>query len=300
MNRRSFLKNSAAVTALSCLAPSFLKAAEKSPFEWKRLGDDIGYFKLSGGTMGWMITADAFVVIDSQFPKNATQFLSKAREETSRKIDFLINTHHHGDHTKGNKILIPESVNSIAHEKCVLWQRKASKKPEAEVVAAATFSDEWRQDIPGEKMTAKYYGEAHTSGDIVIHFQNRNVAHVGDLVFNHHPPYIDRGAGANISKWIQVLEKLHSEFNDETEFIFGHGLPHVGVAGKRVRLLEMRDFLSGILDFTSKEIKAGASIDEVKQTLKVPGFEDYFMDSWSTAIPNALAVAYQELTEANS
>ena len=297
MNRRSFLKHSAAASALSVLSPSLLRAAESPSFEWESLATDTGFFKMSGGTIGWMITNDSFVVMDAQFPKNAAQFLAKAREQTSRKIDLLFNTHHHGDHTKGNQILIPECISSVAHENCVKWQRLASNSPETEVVAQTTFTDEWTQSIAGETITAKYYGNAHTSGDIVIHLKNRNIAHVGDLVFNHHPPYIDQKAGANIENWALVLEKIHHDYDDDTQFIFGHGLPHAGVSGNRSDLLQMRDFLTAMLEFTQGQINEGASIDDMKNIAKLPGFEDYYMDSWASAIPDALAVAYAELAE---
>ena len=55
-----------------------------------------------------------------------------------------------------------------------------------------TFSESWSQKVGRETITARYYGRAHTDGDAVIHFENANIVHCGDLVFNRRFPYIDR------------------------------------------------------------------------------------------------------------
>ena len=39
---------------------------------------------------------------------------------------------------------------------------------------------------------------AHTDGDSLIHFENANIVHMGDLMFNRRHPFVDRSAGANI------------------------------------------------------------------------------------------------------
>jgi len=45
------------------------------------------------------------LVVDSQFPETAQMLLDGLKSRTQRKIDLLINTHHHGDHTHGNCLL---------------------------------------------------------------------------------------------------------------------------------------------------------------------------------------------------
>ena len=278
-------------------APAFLRAAaEDAPYEFNLIRNGVGYFKKTGGTIGWMIDPECFAVVDTQFRANATQFIQLAEAKAVRKLDLLFNTHHHGDHTNGNPVIAPLANKTVAHRNCVLWQVKASDTPEEEVCATTVFDTKMTFELPSETITAKYYGNAHTSGDIVIHFQNADVVHVGDLVFHHCPLFIDQKAGADIAHWIEVLEQLHSEYDDNTQFIFGHGNDQYGgVTGGRGGLLTMRDFLSGILDFAGKSIAKGESKEELMKNLRVPGFEEYYLDSWKVAIPNALGTAYDEL-----
>ena len=75
---------------------------------------DVGIFTGRGGTIGWLITPDAVVVVDSQFPETATACLEGVKARATRPIDFLINTHHHTDHTSGNVIFQPAVASIVA------------------------------------------------------------------------------------------------------------------------------------------------------------------------------------------
>ena len=68
---------------------------------------NVSVFTARGGTIGLLVLPDAVVVVDSQFADTAPLFLDGLKPKTSRRIDFLINSHHHGDHTGGNKVLQP-------------------------------------------------------------------------------------------------------------------------------------------------------------------------------------------------
>ena len=57
-----------------------------------------------------------------------------------------------------------------------------------------------------------YFGPAHTDGDSFIHFENTNIVHMGDLMFNRRHPFVDRSAGANIKNWIKVLHRATRKF----------------------------------------------------------------------------------------
>ena len=45
---------------------------------------------------------DSFVVIDSQFPDYIQPLIDSVSQVKGKPIEFLCNTHHHGDHTAGN------------------------------------------------------------------------------------------------------------------------------------------------------------------------------------------------------
>jgi cyclase len=301
MNRKTFIKNLGYLTAGSALAPALLKMSrENGPFF--PMGDDIGYFSGRGGTIGWFVTDDAIVAIDSQFQNSAGDFLNGISKYGSGPSRILFNTHHHGDHVSGNGVFVKQDYQIIAHRNVPILQRRVAEAQDAidsMVAADITFDEEYTVDLGSETITAKYYGNAHTGGDSVIWFANNNIAHMGDLVFNRWYPFIDRAGGASIQGWITLLETVADEADSNTRFIFGHANSDFGVTGNSEDILFMRDFLSKLLDHTSEGISAGKSRREITSIQEFEEFPDHQSAGERLSLSANLNVAYDELTENN-
>ena len=253
---------------------------------------NVGTFTARGGTMGWLEASDAVVVIDSQFADTSKMFLDGFKPvKGGRKIDLLINTHHHPDHTGGNKVLQPSVVKIVAHENAPALQRKqaaAQKSEDAQAYADTTFKTDWKVDLGSEIVSARYYGPGHTSGDAVIFFERANVAHMGDLMSHQRHPRVDRPAGASIRNWLVTLEKVTKDHNDDTIYIFGHSKVGMPVTGPKADLLALRDYFAAMLDYVQKGIKEGKSAEEIVKA-GLPQF------AANEGAPQ-LQVAYDELT----
>ena len=295
--RRLFAQNSASASATAPAVPATASAPSATTVAFTPLRGGVGFATGRGGTIGWLASAEALVAVDAQFPDTAQQFIDGLPGRGGRMFDHLINTHHHGDHTGGNSAFRPVAKSILAHANVPELQRSRSKAPEKEVVADTTFTDAWRRDFGSEIVAARYFGPAHTKGDIVVHFEKANVVHVGDLVFNRLYPVIDRPGGASIAHWIVVLETLAKTYPADAIFIFGHGNPKFGVTGRTVDLGAMRDFLTALLEHTGREIKAGKSKEEIVKRQELPGFPDHApAPGASSRMPADLGVAYDELT----
>ena len=254
---------------------------------------NVGVFTARGGTMGYLVTADAVIVVDSQFADTAPMFLEGMRSRTTRRFDLLINSHHHPDHTGGNKVLQPSVAKIVAHANVPGLQKKqaAQQKSEAnQAYADTTFDRDWKASVGTETVAARHYGPAHTGGDIVITFQNANVAHMGDLMSYQRNPRADRPAGASMANWVRVLENTVKDHANDTIYVFGHSKVGERVTGSSKDLLELRDYITAMLDFTRKAIASGRSKQEILKTAAIPGFERY------EGTPTALDATYEELT----
>lgn len=298
-DRRSFIKSSSfLIGALVYPGNNIFGAANLfSPEGIKEIRPNIGIFTEKGGTIGWYVSDDAVVVVDSQFPDSAQHFLVELKKKTKRKIDILFNTHHHADHTSGNYYLKEFVKKIVAQENSVKLQKKFYGKGEQkdkQVYADTTFKDGWELDLGKEKIKASYFGSAHTSGDAVLHFQNSNVVHLGDLVFNHIYPYTDRPAGFTAAGSIKVLEKAVSVFDKDTKFIYGHADSDENVTGSIDDLRNMRDYFSALLEFVGKGMKTGKTLAEIQKASSVPGFEN-LIEGWNGAKNMNLKAAYEEL-----
>jgi glyoxylase-like metal-dependent hydrolase (beta-lactamase superfamily II) len=242
--------------------------------------------------MGWLVAPDAVVVIDSQFADTSKMFLDGFKPMSGgRKIDLLINTHHHPDHTGGNKVLQPSVVKIVAQENAPGLQRKqaaAQKSEDSQAYADTTFKSDWKADLGSEHVSARHYGPGHTGGDAVIVFERANVVHMGDLMSHLRHPRVDRPAGASIRNWLVTLEKVVKDHNTDSVYIFGHSRVGAPVTGSSKDLLALRDYFSAMLDYVRKGIAAGRSAEEIVKG-GLPAFSEH------EGAP-ALQVAYDELT----
>lgn len=88
---------------------------DKGPFTLKKLTQDVYALYGRGGNVGFAVTSEGVVVIDDQFEDLAPGIVEQIKSVTQQPIKFLINTHHHGDHTGGNAHFI-KIATIIAHE----------------------------------------------------------------------------------------------------------------------------------------------------------------------------------------
>ena len=296
-NRREFVLTSSSALAAGVFGPSMLFAQQPAPAApptvpvFTPLRRNVGTFSARGGTMGWLITPDAVLVVDSQFADTSQMFLDGMKSRTQRKFDLLLNTHHHPDHTGGNKVLRPSVTKIVAHQNAPALQRKqaaAQKTEDNQAYADETFTDTWKATVGDEVVSAKYYGAGHTSGDAVFFFERANIVHMGDLMSHQRHPRVDRPSGASIRNWLVSLERVVKDHNADSIYIFGHAKVGAPVTGSGKDLLTLRDYFSSMLDYVQKGISAGRSAEEILKG-NVPGFAD------SEGMPQ-LQVAYDELS----
>lgn len=301
MKRADFLRNTALISTATLLPfTAFSKVAKRSNFTEIRRG--VGMYTERGGTIGWLITNDALVAVDSQYPDTAANFITGVKEKSSRSMDYLINSHHHGDHTGGNPAFKDFAKHIVAHENVPGYQKAAAERRDqetvdAQVYADLTFSDKWSKDVGDETIHLTHYGAAHTGGDSVIYFENANVAHMGDLVFNRAYPYIDPAAGANIANWVNVLRSTADDLPNDAMYIFGHGNPEYGVQGSKEDVLMMSNFLEELIRFVQVGIDAGKSKEEIAQAEVLPGFAEFAFEGWFLGLDFEINTAYDELTK---
>ena len=298
MNRREFLATSTVtVVAAALKSVPLLGQQGQLTTSFEELRRDVGIFNGQGGTIGWLVNGDGILVVDSQNAAAAQACIDGLSERSSRSIDLLLNTHHHGDHTGGNQTFQPVVGSIVAHENSANWQRRTAEGQGTQADQAypdTTFTDEWRTTIGDETIVARYHGAGHTSGDVVVTFEQANVVHMGDLMFNRLHPFVDRSSGARIRNWITVLEQVTAAHAADTIYIFGHG--SAGVTGDQSDLTHLRDYFSAALELAQREMQAGRSKEEIAGTESLPGFDDYLSPFPLLSLSGVLGVAYDELS----
>ncbi len=296
MKRRSFLQATGmSLGMVALLQNQGLAALLQSSYKMTLLRKDVGIFTEQGGTIGWMVNNDGIVVVDTQFANTAAHVIEELKKKSAKPFRYLINTHHHGDHTGGNIAFKGLADHVIGHANCLINHRAtaaAQKSEDKQLFADTVFNKKWRTKVGSQAINAQYFGAGHTNGDAIIHFEDANIAHMGDLMFNRRFPFIDRAAGANIGSWIKVLDQTLAKFDSDTLFIFGHSLDPEKVTGNKEDIKAMRNYLEKLLLFVGNQKKAGKSKEEILKGTFIPGAEDFK----GQGIERSLTAAFDELS----
>jgi glyoxylase-like metal-dependent hydrolase (beta-lactamase superfamily II) len=219
-----------------------------------------------GGNIGVSAGEDGVFLIDDQFAPLTAKIKAAVAAVSDQPIRFLVNTHWHFDHTGGNENFGNEEVVIVAHDN--VRKRLTSggliaffdnQIPPAAKAAlpVITFADSVTLHLNGDDLHVFHVPPAHTDGDSVIHFQQANVVHMGDLYFNGLYPFIDNSSGGSVDGVIAAVDKILATIDDDTRIIPGHG-PLSNRAELAVYLEMLKDARAKI----GALVEAGKSLEE--------------------------------------
>jgi cyclase len=128
VSRREFLApSSAAVAAWPLKSVAWAQTPSPPAANFLNIRRNVGVFTGCGGTIGWLISKDAMIAIDSQFPDTARICVEGLKQRAGgRGFDRLFIRHHHADHTAGNAVFRPETKKIVSHANVPDLQKKAS------------------------------------------------------------------------------------------------------------------------------------------------------------------------------
>ncbi|MFJ2059163.1 MBL fold metallo-hydrolase [Streptomyces sp. NPDC087908] len=140
----------------------------------------------------------------------------------------IVSTHHHGDHTYGNGVFLPEA-RIVGHENCRSEQLAAGHQlhllwPQTDfgaidiVAPSVTYRDHLTLYVGGIEVRVLHPGPAHTTGDSIVHLPEQGVVFTGDLVFQGGTPFLPMGSLAGSLRALDVLRSL-----DAPTVVPGHG-----------------------------------------------------------------------------
>lgn len=215
--------------ALSEEAPNPFSAVEVAPGIYQ-LGNTNEGFALNepadfvGGGVGLLVGDEYVVMIDDVMEPTAPALVAKAEEIAGRPIDFVINTHAHGDHVGGNVYVTGKGAIVVSHDQLrARMQDNEQLNTGPGALPVITFSDRMTFHVNGEQAVAIHIPNAHTDGDAIIHFVNANVIAAGDLSFRGLFPFIDLDSGGSVAGYMAGMQQLIDMADEDTKFLTGHG-----------------------------------------------------------------------------
>ena len=259
---------------------------ENINFETTRVGENLYALIAEGGNLGVSIGEDGTFLIDDQFAPLTRKLLWQIGELGGGTPRFLVNTHWHFDHTGGNENLGAEGTLIIAHDNV----RKLLSRDNhisafnrdvpalsSEGLPMITFSHDTTFHLNQETIHVFHVANAHTDGDAVVHFQQSNVIHAGDIWFNGFYPFIDVEHGGSLAGVIAATEQIIALSDAQTKIIPGHG-----PVGNRAELMAYRDMLVGVFNTLSALQAEGKSLQEVIAMHPIKSYEAEWGDEFLT------------------
>jgi glyoxylase-like metal-dependent hydrolase (beta-lactamase superfamily II) len=186
--------------------------------------------------VGAIVCEDGLLIIDTRaHHRQARELVDDLKTISKLPVRWIINTHHHWDHTFGNGEF--HEVDIWGHERCktnladhgaamLARVRKMSPGQAADfdevliVPPNKTVGDAADVEFGGRTVGMRYLGRGHTDNDLVITVPDADVLFAGDLIENGAPPAF---GDAFPFEWPDTVETLSNMITDAV--VPGHGAP---------------------------------------------------------------------------
>ncbi len=285
------------VATILILVSGGLQLAQQSEitFESTELSEGLymlqGQGGFAGGNLGLLTGSDGVILIDDALEPFAEKVINAVEAHTEAPVDFVINTHVHGDHVGGNAALHETGATIITHDN--IRDRMVADDAAKDALPEITFSDAVTFHLNGYTAFVFHVPNAHTDGDAVIHFPEVNVIHSGDILFNGLFPFIDLDSGGSVDGYIAAQEKILSMSDADTKIISGHG-----PMGSEADLQSAHDMLVDALARVKKLVDAGKSDDDILAENPLASYHDDW--NWGFITTERMTrTLYRSLTENN-
>jgi cyclase len=254
--------------ALALIAPTALAQRDFANIEIKVIpvAKNIYMLEGSGGNIGVSVGTDGNLIVDDQFAPLAEKIDAALQKLNPGKLRFVLNTHHHGDHTGGNAAFGAKDATIIAQSN-VRKRLAGEANSKQEALPVITFDQSASVHFNGEEIKLLHHGPGHTDGDSIILFTGANVVHMGDQFFNGGFPFVDLNSGGSVEGYLKTVALVLEKIPADAKIIPGHG--------KLATVDDLKSFHAMLIETTGlvqQGIAAGRSLAD----LKAAGLPDKF------------------------
>jgi cyclase len=198
------------------------------------LSDSLHLFQGGGGNVVAATGAEGVLLVDGGLEADSPALLAQVAAVCGgRKVEVLLNTHWHWDHTGSNAALGKAGARIIAHENTRLWlgTRVDSKwehriyppQPARALPTQTFFYGAQKLSFGGQDVEYAIMPQAHTDGDIYVFFPRENVLVAGGVVTGGSYPLPDYCTGGWLGGMVDGLKTILAKADTQTRIISGLG-----------------------------------------------------------------------------
>src|SRR5262245_16476041 len=275
-DRREFLRALAgALGAMSFALPR--TAVAQSGLVATKLGARLSLITGAGNNVIALAGDNGNLLVDAGDASHASDLL-----KLTGKVSTVFNTHYHLESTGGNDAMAAAGARIAAHLNTKLWMTQEIIRdwengkvypPRAKVaLPTETFrATSGEMTFAGERIEYGLLPQAHTDGDLFVHFKNANVLAVGDAVQPERLPTLDWFCGGWIGGMMNAQKALLDRSDDQTKIVpaMGPVMTKADLQASHATIVKIREKLVGLLKKGqgAQNMIDGKAVDEFKDTM---------------------------------
>jgi glyoxylase-like metal-dependent hydrolase (beta-lactamase superfamily II) len=256
-----------------------------APLVIKQIKPELFMVTGQGGNTTVRVTPNGLVVVGT---KNAGQpiyddLVAKIRTVSTQPIVWVIDTHHHADHTGNNGRFLAAGAKVIAQTNLATELGKFTPPPNNPAATAPakpsqTYDTSYTINQGGKRVELKHYAPGHTDGDTIVWFPDLKVVSTGDeFVVRATGANIDYGGGASVAGWIHSLDEVLKL--DWDTAIAGHGDDPYS----RAEVVTFQGKLKTLLARAREAVAAGATRQNLMTKVKTDDLWGWPATYWDAA-----------------
>jgi len=249
-----------------------------------------GFFLLTGAgaNTAVRVTPDGLIVVDTKNPSTEANNIfaglnAQLKAISPLPVKYILNTHHHPDHTGNNGALVDLGAKVVGLEMLKTNMTNDPRTSQIPGRPTETFAKDYVLKFGGVQVEAHHLGNAHTNDDTVVYFPDLKIAMISDTVTDTNP-VVDWANGGSIIGWKASLEAI-------LKVDFETAIPGRGEPRPKTDVAAFKTKIDTLIDRGNAAIKAGATKDSFMAQVKIDdlgwtlnkAFFDSFFDELSRA-----------------
>jgi len=243
-----------------------------------------GFFVITGGgaNTAVRVTPEGLIVVDTKNPSTETNNIFATLNVQLKMISplpvkYILNTHHHPDHTGNNGALADLGAKVVGLEMLKTNMANDPRTKDIPGRPTETFAKDYVLKFGGVQVDAHHLGNAHTNDDTVVYFPDLKIAMISDTVTDTNP-VVDWANGGSVLGWKSSLDAI-------LKLDFEIAIPGRGEPRPKADVAAFKTKIDTIIDRGNAAIKAGANkenfmaqvkIDDLMWTLNKAFFDSFY------------------------
>jgi glyoxylase-like metal-dependent hydrolase (beta-lactamase superfamily II) len=259
--RREFLQALAGAAALALPRTTAAQTGPSAPLTTSTtsLGERVTLIMGAGNNVIALATDDGSLLVDAGDAAHAPALLKDVLK-LAGKVSTVFNTHYHLESSGGNDAMAKAGAKIIAHLNTKLWMTQEiirdweggtayPPRAKAALPTEAFRATSGEMTIGVERIEYGLLTQAHTDGDLFVHFKNANVLAVGDAVQPGRLPTLDWFCGGWIGGMQNAQKTLLERADDHTKIVPAAGpvMTKADLQANHATIVRIREKLVGLL-----------------------------------------------------